>query len=216
MSRRILFRMTGSAETAPRRRRWWRLLLLSGAAVLSAVELHGRLPSASSTWSVLHRAEWGWLLAAVALQVVSMSAFAEQQRSLLAAFGVRMPARASLATSYVRTAMATALPAGEALSAAYAFRQFRGRGASRPIAAAVTLLTAVGSILGLAAAYAGDLLFWVGPAERLAVAGGVLVLVLLAWRLMPRPTSRTAAVEVRDDRNLLGRVRRTLHETVLM
>ena len=147
----------------PAAARWWRPVLLVGGVAAAVLELHGHLPSAAATWAALSSARPGWLAVAVALQVISMGAFAEQQRHLLAAFGVRMPAPVSLAVSYARSAMSTALPAGSAVSAGYAFRQFRARGASQPIAAAVMLLSGAASVAGLALLYAGDLLSWAGP-----------------------------------------------------
>lgn len=149
------------ARAAARRRwwwRWWRQGLLSAGIVLAALELREHLPGPAATWHAVRQAGPGWLLAAAALSVVSMSAFAEQQRHLLAAFGVRVPAAFSLALSYARSAMATALPAGSAVSAGYAFRQYRARGATQQVAAAVMVLSGVASVAGLALLSAGDLL----------------------------------------------------------
>jgi len=87
-----------------------------------------------------------------------MAAFAEQQRRLLAAFGVRMSAWHSQALAYARSAISISLPAGSAVSAGYAFQQYRARGANQPVAAAVMLLAGVASVVGLALLYAGDAL----------------------------------------------------------
>jgi uncharacterized membrane protein YbhN (UPF0104 family) len=84
-----------------------------------------------------------------------MAAFAEQQRRLLAAFGVRMSAWRSQALTYARSAISISLPAG---SAGYAFQQHRARGANRAVAAAVMLLAGVAAVVGLALLYAGDAL----------------------------------------------------------
>ena len=102
----------GPARPRTPRGRWWRPVLLVGAVLLAGYELHDHLPSAAATWAALVRARPGWLLAALALQVISMGTFAEQQRRMLGAFGVRIPARVSLAVSYARSAMAAALPGG--------------------------------------------------------------------------------------------------------
>jgi len=71
------------------RRGWWKLPVLAVAGCLAYVELRGHLPGAASLGAVLRHAGPWWLVASVALQVVSMAAFAEQGRRLLAAFGVR-------------------------------------------------------------------------------------------------------------------------------
>jgi putative heme transporter len=158
-------------------RRWWRLLLVAAGLGLAAYSLRGRLPDPAATWAVLRGAELPWLIAALALQVVSMAAFAEQERHLLAAFGVRMSSLTSLALSYARSAMTTALPAGSAVSAGYAFRQYRARGANRAVAAAVMLLSGVSSVAGLALLYAGNVLAWTTPSRSIV---GLLVAVLVA------------------------------------
>ena len=100
------------APPAPRglARRWWRPALLIIGAVLAVVELRGHLPGPAATWAALQESRPVWLLLAAGLQPVSMWAFAEQQRRLLAAFGVRMPTRTSIAVSYARSAMSTDSP----------------------------------------------------------------------------------------------------------
>ncbi|MGI5241214.1 flippase-like domain-containing protein [Dactylosporangium sp. CA-139066] len=133
--------------------RWWRWALLVVGLGVAAVTLQGHLPSPADAWAALRGASPAWLLLACALSALSMAAFAEQQRHLLSAFGVRMTAPASLALSYARSAMAASLPAGSAISAGYAFRQFRARGAGPAAAGAVILLSGVASLAGLALVY---------------------------------------------------------------
>lgn len=135
--------------------RWWRPVLLVAGLGLAAVELRGHLPSPSATWAALQSTTATWVLIAAVLQVSSLAAFSEQQRQLLLAFGVRMRIGASIALTYARSAIAGALPAGTAVSAGYAFQQFRARGATEPVAGAVMVLSAVASLAGLAVLYAG-------------------------------------------------------------
>src|SRR5690349_8801614 len=104
-------------------RRWWRWAVLAAGVAVAALALRGHLPDPASTWTALRRSAPWWLVGAAGLSVVSMAAFAEQQRHLLAAFGVRVGAPTMLAVSYARSAMATALPGGSAVSAGYAFRR---------------------------------------------------------------------------------------------
>src|SRR5439155_649008 len=61
--------------------------------------------------------------------------------------------RRSLALAYSRSAIAITVPAGSAVSAAYAFRQFRADGASRAVATAVMLLSGLISVSGLVLLY---------------------------------------------------------------
>jgi uncharacterized membrane protein YbhN (UPF0104 family) len=138
-------------------------------------------------------------------------AFAEQERRLLGAFGVAMPAQTSVAVTLARTAMATALPGGSAVAAAYGYRQFRSRGATRSIAAAVTLLCGVASFSGLAMLYAGDALVQAGAAKAAVIATFAVISVVLAVRVLrrrPRPVAATAPV------SRWGRLRQVIDETL--
>lgn len=222
----------------PTRRRWWRLALVTVGIGVAIVALRGHLPDLAATWTALRQASPAWLMAAAVLQVASMAAFAEQQRGLLAAFGVRMPAAASLAVSYARTAMTTALPGGSAISAGYAFRQFRSHGASQPIAAAVMLLSGVASVVGLALLYATDALAWISwsiswasIATFVMVATGTAV---LAWAVrwvglrrsrVTRSTALSTALatvpttvgqESVTGASKLSRLRQLLHQTAAL
>jgi uncharacterized membrane protein YbhN (UPF0104 family) len=147
-----------------------------------------------------------------------MSAFAAQQRHLLAAFGVRMPASASLALTYARSAMATALPGGSAVSAGYAFRQFRSRGAGPPVAAAVMVLSGVVSTAGLALLFGADLVAWTGgpvPALALVAAGATAAWGAGRVRVVPadaRPTDATLP-EPATGASVPDRLRHALRQT---
>ena len=101
--------------------------------------------------------------------VLSVTMFARQQRALLHAYGVAMGLSYALALAYARTAIAAALPAGSAVSAAYAFQRFRAHGASRTTAASVTILSGTVSALGLL------LLYLAGTALALIIDPGLLV-----------------------------------------
>ncbi|MCU7724336.1 YbhN family protein [Actinoplanes sp. KI2] len=184
-------------------RGWWKLPVLAVAACLAYVELRGHLPGAGEMWAALRHADRGWLAAAVALQVVSTMAFAEQGRRLLGAFGVGIRARTSVAVMFARSAMATGLPGGSAVAAAYGYQQFRARGASRPVAGAVTVLCGVASVAGLAALYAGDALVEAGPVAATSAVVAVAALVPAVRRARRRPDRSPAA----------GRPPQTLHDT---
>ncbi|GII24802.1 lysylphosphatidylglycerol synthase transmembrane domain-containing protein [Planosporangium mesophilum] len=202
-------------DNGRRRRSWWRPALLAGGVVLAGLALRGNLPDWASTWAALRHADGRWLAAAAVLQVLSMATFGEQQRRLLGAFGVSMSAATSLAVSYARSAIAIALPAGSIVSAGYAFRQFRSRGASQHVAAAVMVLSGLASLIGLALLYTGDALLWaVAPDARLTyLTAGVAVagLVLLAARPLPgRATALSSAPRPYDGG---GSPVRRLHDT---
>jgi putative heme transporter len=133
--------------------------VLKAAAVLvllivAVVSLRGKLPSVPEIMDAIGAADTSWFAVAAAAEFVSMAMFARQQRRLLAAFGVRMPRHRALALAYSRSAIAISLPAGSAISAAYAFRQFRTGGASRGTAATVMVLSGLLSAAALFLLYA--------------------------------------------------------------
>jgi putative heme transporter len=132
---------------------------LKAAAVLvllivAVVSLRGKLPSVTAITDAIGNADTSWLAVAAVAEFVSMGMFARQQRRLLTAFGVRMPRHRALAIAYSRSAIAISLPAGSAISAAYAFRQFRTGGASRRTAGTVMVLSGLLSMAALFLLYA--------------------------------------------------------------
>ncbi|GAA3855932.1 hypothetical protein GCM10022380_86880 [Amycolatopsis tucumanensis] len=161
--------------------------LLTGlglVAVLAIVvlTLRDRVPSPAEIGAALREADPGWLAVAAAAEFVSMGMFARQQRRLLTAFGVTLQRRRILALSYSRSAISISLPAGSAVSAAYAFQQFRAGGADRKSAAAVMVLSGVLSALGLALLYGTGALAAIHPAAAAALVVGAVLLVTLVSR----------------------------------
>jgi uncharacterized protein (TIRG00374 family) len=117
--------------------------------IVAVISLRGKLPSLTSVIGAITDADNSWFAVAVVAEFVSMAMFARQQRRLLTAFGVHMTRHHALALSYSRSAIAISLPAGSAISAAYAFRQFRTGGASRRTAATVMVLSGLLSFAAL-------------------------------------------------------------------
>jgi uncharacterized membrane protein YbhN (UPF0104 family) len=165
------------------RRVWLRWLRVGLAVVLGAaavVALRDQIPSPSAVAAVLARADWRWIVAAVLIQVLSQVAFARQQQHLLAGAAVRVRRGTALATAYARSAMGLVLPAGGAVSAGFAYRQFRRWGATATTATVVTVLSGVASTASLAllsaAAFGRDAttgLVDLGQAHPVAVLAGL-------------------------------------------
>ena len=192
---------------------------LVAAAVLVVVGylLRDRLPSAADVLASLHLADTGWLLVAAMAEMISMGMFARQQRRLLIAFGGTISRLRSLALAYSRSAISISLPAGSAVSAAYAFRQFRFGGASRRAASTVMVLSGLLSFIALALLYVTGLLaegamrlagaLHARPAViELAVGVAAAVALLVAFLAWPAPrtfedtddTADTAAADGSD------------------
>jgi uncharacterized membrane protein YbhN (UPF0104 family) len=141
--------------------------LVCVGAVAVAV-LHGRMPDPHVVLEALRRADLRWLALAAVAQVVSIEMFARQQSSLLRGFGVSLSAGRSRTITYARTAISVIMPAGSVVSAGFAFAQWRARGATRGVAAAVTVLSGIASFVGLAG------LYLIGLAAAVAVHPGAL------------------------------------------
>ncbi|MFI5937492.1 YbhN family protein [Actinoplanes sp. NPDC051494] len=188
------------------RRNGLRLLAGLAAAVAVVVALRGRIPDPAEVASVLAAANVGWLATAVVVQFLSQVAFARQQRALLAALSVEISRRDALAITYSRSAMSMVLPAGSAMSAAFALRQYKRRGASTAVAATAMVLSAAASVLGLGLLYAGTVGVptWVHLVAEHVIPAVVIAAALVAaglaayWRAV---THRSAAV-VRAARHL--------------
>ncbi len=168
------------------RRRLFQALGLAAVLAIVVLTLRDRVPSPGEIGSALRQADARWLAVAAAAEFVSMGMFARQQRRLLTAFGVTLQRRRILALSYSRSAISISLPAGSAVSAAYAFQQFRAGGADRKSAAAVMVLSGVLSALGLALLYGTGALAAIHPAAGVVlVAVSVLVVTLIPRRFGP-------------------------------
>jgi uncharacterized protein (TIRG00374 family) len=164
-------------------RRWLRFALLGVGAVGVVVALDGRLPDAGDVLAVATGVDLRWAAVAVLAQVASQAMFGYQQRGLLHAFEVDISARRATAIAYSRTAISMALPAGSAVSAAFAAQQYRQRGATLSTATLVAILSGIASVAGLVLLFAAGLLGTVlaQPGEsRAVVLAGLAVLVAVA------------------------------------
>jgi uncharacterized protein (TIRG00374 family) len=107
--------------------------LLAAAAAAESSDVAGSL-------KVLAHLRWTWLVAGIALEVISIAAFATMFRQLLKAVRARPGRSEMLATVYAANAMSVSVPlAGPGLAAAYLFRRFTRFGASA-VGAGWTLL----------------------------------------------------------------------------
>nr|WP_296075874.1 lysylphosphatidylglycerol synthase transmembrane domain-containing protein [uncultured Actinoplanes sp.] len=162
-------------------------LIVVAALALAAFGLWGRLPGPRAFGGALAGADYWWVALAAALQAVSLGAFAVQQSQLLRSLGVRLRAVHALLVTLARTAISISLPAGAAVSAGYALREYQRRGVPRERAAASMIVSGLGSIGGLTVLYlaGGAAVVTRDPAlllspRPLAVVAGLAVLTTLA------------------------------------
>src|SRR5438105_9361855 len=84
-------------DTEPgRHRSWVRTALTVGALLVVLVVLVARGGQFVSAVAALRHLHWWWLVAAIALEVLSMGAFARLQRAMLRVCGTRLRITAAL------------------------------------------------------------------------------------------------------------------------
>jgi len=165
--------------------------------VVAVVYFRHTLPDPAQVWQAVTAGQRWWLALAAAVQFASMVMFALQQRRLLVAFGGSMSLRQSIRLTFARTAISIALPAGAAISGAFALRQLRARGADTGAAAAIVVLSGVQAIGALVVIY----LAWFvsvgvsGPIgwARVAVPASTVALILAGVGFLAYLRRRAAA-----------------------
>src|SRR5260370_29841890 len=82
---------------------------------------------------VAQRADWRWVVVAIALELASMAGFARTQRVILSAAGVRISVPAIAATAWAGNAISVSLPLiGPGPGTAFTFGRFRRVGGHAP------------------------------------------------------------------------------------
>jgi uncharacterized protein (TIRG00374 family) len=182
----------------PRSLRWLGPAITVVGLSVALVYFRHTLPDPVEVWHAVAAANRWWLALATAAQFGSMVMFAQQQRCLLAAFGGSMSGGQAIRLTYARTAISIALPAGAAISGAFALRQFRARGADIGAAAAVVVLSGVQAVAALVVIY----LAWFvsvgvsGPVgwARVLVPASTVALIVVAVVFLAYLRRRSAAL----------------------
>jgi putative heme transporter len=190
--------MTTRTRWRARVRRAWpvaKYVIGLGLAALAIEQLTGHQSELAEASDALSHLRWGWVVLGVAAEAASFLAFAQIQRRMLRAGRVDVAIGPMTAITLAANSITNSLPAGSVIAPAYAFRQFRRRGADQAVAgwsvaatfvvASVTL--AVVAAVGVSVAGAeGASLDLVGPiAAVLLLAVGLGVIFVqkraLAW-----------------------------------
>jgi uncharacterized protein (TIRG00374 family) len=166
------------------------------------------------SFAVVGKAEWGWLLAACAFELLSMMAFARTQRIVLRAAGVRASIPAMAATALVGNAISVSVPLiGPGAASVFSYGRFR-QVSEDPAPATWTLL-----ICGLISNFVWILLIAIGAivsgnaaATFSGILGGVVILftAIIGVLALRRPRSRRSIIHagamcVRISQRLSGR-----------
>jgi uncharacterized membrane protein YbhN (UPF0104 family) len=181
----------------PRRAR--RVVLALGVVALLGLAARHASGSLPSIGQIRHPSPL-WLGLALLAELASLVAYALVVRSLLGAWGVVARVSTLLRATVGGIAMGASLPAGQALSTAYWYKQLRREGAERGLAALALAGAMLAGVFSLAAllvlgvTVAGKL----GPlaGARLPILGAAGALVALCM-LIRRPVRRRARQLVR-------------------
>ena len=184
-------RDAGTPDGPSRARYWWvRWVVLAVVVVVLAVEATLVWDQLAKAWHSVLSANWWWVTAAVVAAMMSMHSFAQIQRELLKAAGVRVHQWRSEAAFYAGNALSTTLPGGPVLSATFVYRQQRLWGASPLVASWQLVMSGALQVVGLALLGLGGA-FLLGaknnPFSLLFTVGGFVVLLLLAQAVASRP-----------------------------
>jgi uncharacterized membrane protein YbhN (UPF0104 family) len=175
----------------PRGKYWWvRWAVLTVVAVVLTVEATLVWDQLAKAWNSLLSANPWWVVASGAAAILSMHSFAQIQRELLKAAGVKVHQGRSEAAFYAGNALSTTLPGGPVLSATFIYRQQRLWGASPIVASWQLVMSGALQVVGLALLGLGGA-FLLGaknnPFSLLFTLGGFVLLLLLAQAVASRP-----------------------------
>ncbi|MEV0947743.1 YbhN family protein [Rhodococcus sp. NPDC049939] len=160
-------------------------------AVLT-VELILIWPDLSDSVRNLGDLHWGWVAAAIAASLASMSSFARVQRCLLGVAGVHVRQRQSLAVTYAANSMSGTLPGGPVLSVTFIYRQTRIWGATPVVATWQLVMAGALQAVGLAiVGLTGALLVGAAtnPFSLIFTFGALCAFIILAQYAATRPNA---------------------------
>lgn len=197
------------------------LHLVFGLAVAVVVlwAVGGQRGELQGALSYLEDLKWQWVVMASVTEFLAIVAFGAMQRVLLEAGDVHAGLPDMTAIAFAGNAIQNSLPAGPLWSNVFAFRQFKRRGADDILSVWVLVATSIASAASLALVAILGLIFAHNSGvaiDLVAVAGGVVGLLLIVRYLLRRHTWTLAAVTavVRVGQRLIHRPRGDARELV--
>lgn len=167
------------AVAGRRPRRGWQIAAaLAAAAAISFGVYAGRHTLAESLNS-LTSLNWAWMLAAVACEALSITAFGLSRRRLLRADGQRIGLGSVLAVDMASNALSISVPfAGAQLALVFSYQQYRRRGLGQAVTGWALAVSAIMSVSALALVLVGgSLLGGASLTTALGFAGAAVMLV---------------------------------------
>jgi uncharacterized protein (TIRG00374 family) len=184
----------GGRQPAPRSKlakRVWlvvRIVVVVALAYVAVEVIVSNSAELTGAAEYLENANWAWILAATAAEILSYVAFTQLQRVLLASGGLKTGIAPMAVITLAGNAINSTLPGGGAFATVFAYRQFRRRGADEALTTwtlvAFTALTAVTlamlAVAGLLIAGGGGPVAGLWPLIPVLMALPILGVVILA------------------------------------
>lgn len=178
----------------PKPRNPWRRRLRITAIVLVlailSVEAVVVWPHLRKAWDNLGQIHWGWVAACILAALASMDSFAQVQRVLFKAAGVRVSQRESLAVILASNSISATMPGGQVLSPAFIYRESRKWGAAPVVASWQLVMSGLLAGIGLAVLGLGGAILAgarTSPYSVVFSLGGFIVLIALVQYLATHP-----------------------------
>jgi putative heme transporter len=201
--------MVDSAAVPDRRSQRLRLLRRVGIVavlVLFTVELVLGWSSLVEAFAQFRAPRPGLLVAAIAVELAAMGAYARMQRHLLRSAGVRVSLREHMALAYAAHSLSVTLPGGPAFSTRFNYQQMQRFGATPAVATWCIALSGLLSATALAVVTAVGALTAGGGVHWGSLVGLVVVIVLIAVAV--RHLARHPETGERLTRRVLGGLNR--------
>ncbi len=186
-----------------------RVVLSFGLAALALWAVYGKKGELSSATHYLDHVDWGWLLLAFVVEILSVAGFSEMVRTLIRSGGTKMGFKPVFWITMAGNSITNSLPAGPAWASAFAFQQFKKKGADSTLAGWVLVAMVLFSSISLALLSGlGLLISELVGAGTFGTGTTVLVVVLLsplAWLAVAFGLHRRARLQ-RGVEQLLAKV----------
>ncbi|MDQ6837240.1 MAG: YbhN family protein [Actinomycetota bacterium] len=188
-----------------------RLVALVALAAIAVNLVAGRRTELEGAATILGDLRWGWLVLAFSIEITSVVAFAEVERRMLCAGGLRVGLWPLTGIALAGNSVQNSLPGGVAWASVFAYRQFRVRGADDVLAAwtmvAVEILSGASLALlaGVGVALAGD------TATELNLVGTILVMAVVAVAVVVVVRRRGGHVPITVGSWVLRMIQRLVH-----
>lgn len=170
------------------------VVAVAAIAVAALAAIYAERSTLIEGFAALRHVEVGWLLAGFSVELVSMVALAQLERSLLRGVGSGNTLRSVLATAYSSNAISVTVPIiGSSIATAYAYRDFRRTGArAEHVSVALTVAGVFSTVAFAVVAATGALITGNPAAAAMSLASfllaGAVAAIVVALRF---PRART-------------------------